>query len=147
MLIFFRYPVNHAHFFGSLPRCDVGRGRSPRCVQRTTPWLVSVGHVTHLDQSGQNATSKETAAVEKRPSVTLRHELCCVVTSCCLEDEGKVSGVIVRPRAAPQHAAARSELKDGAGWLIGTPEARRAHSDAITYITGGIDKTQSVITD
>lgn len=63
---------------GSLPRCDVRRGRSPRFVQRTTPWLVSVDHVTHLDQSEQDATNKETAAVKTTigdaPSWTV---LCC----------------------------------------------------------------------
>lgn len=85
----------------------------------------------------------------KRKAVTSRHEVCRVVTSCCLEDEGKVfvSRLFESRPAAPLRAKARSDPRDGTGGLIDLPQPRRSPTDSIKYITEGIDKKKKLITD
>lgn len=76
--------------------------------------------------------------------MTFHDELCCVVTSCWLEDEGKVlvSGLTVNERtvALQRHVSA---LKDGTGSLIETLEPRQSPGDSNSYTTEGIDKTKN----
>lgn len=78
----------------------------------------------------------------KRKAVTSRHEVCCVVTSCCLEGDGKVfvSRQFESRRAAP---TTRPDPGDGTGGLIDPPEPRRSPIDSINYITEDIDKKKN----
>lgn len=138
---FFRYLVNNAPFLGSLLRCDVERGRS----QRFFPQRINGGRsALAMWHTAANRSRARCGAVKTNSGdVTSRSVLCChQLLSGRRRKSACVSRLIVSPRADRSTLAPRSELRDGTGWLIETPEPRRSPTDSINYITEGIDKTK-----
>lgn len=126
-------PSTHCTVIGQSRPCDARQPITARCEEL-------------------KAHPKHGGGAWKRIAVTLHHKLCRVVTSCWPEDGGKVdvSRLIVCVRASEPTVALSgtfgAERHEPGDWSW-TLEPRQPPSESISYITGGIFETKTVITD
>lgn len=124
----------------SLLRCDVERGRSPRCFNA----LNGDRSVLAMWHTAANGRAVLCGAVKTNSGdVTSWSVLCCHQLLSARRRKSVCVSIDCEPASRPEHVAPRLELRDATGWLIETPEPGRPPSDSINYITEGIDKTKN----